>query len=164
MAFLPLSPAARTPHLAGVPLPDDAPPARRGTPGDAPFPEAPAAAAEPPRAHPLRTSRGRLRLAAHAEGVSLLLLLGVGVPLKYLAGVPAATRVLGPLHGALFVLYLVLLAEVLAGTDAAGAAWGVRRGAAAVLAGLVPFGAFFLLDAALAPRRAAGGARAPNDA
>ncbi len=158
MAFLPLSPAACTPHLAGVPLPDDAPTARRGAPDGAP------ADACTPRAHPLRTSRGRLRLAAHAEGVSLLLLLGVGVPLKYLAGVPAATRVLGPLHGALFVLYLVLLAEVLAGTDAAGAPWGARRGAAAVLAGLVPFGAFFLLDAALAPRRAAGGARPPNDA
>ncbi len=163
MAFLPLSPAARAPHLAGVPLPDHAPTARRGAPDGAPD-GAPSADAAAPRAHPLRTSRGRLRLAAHAEGVSLLLLVGVGVPLKYLAGVPDATRVLGPLHGALFVLYLVLLAEVLAGTDAAGAPWGVRRGAAAVLAGLVPFGAFFLLDAALAPRRAAGGARPPNDA
>jgi integral membrane protein len=91
----------------------------------------------------LRTSTGRLRLAAHAEGVSLLLLVCVGVPLKHLLGVPDVVRVLGPVHGVLFVLYLVLLAETAAGADGGG--WPPRRAAAAAVASLVPFGTFFLL-------------------
>jgi integral membrane protein len=39
------------------------------------------------------------------EGVSLLLLLFVAMPLKYAAGIPLAVRIVGSLHGALFLWY-----------------------------------------------------------
>ncbi|MSP17466.1 MAG: DUF3817 domain-containing protein, partial [Myxococcales bacterium] len=47
-----------------------------------------------------RTPIGRLRVVAFAEGCSFLLLLGVAMPLKYLAGLPLAVRLVGSLHGA----------------------------------------------------------------
>lgn len=48
---------------------------------------------------------GRIRLAGLVEGVSFLLLLGIAMPLKYLAGRPEAVMVVGWAHGVLFVLY-----------------------------------------------------------
>ena len=43
------------------------------------------------------------------ESYSYLLLLGVAMPLKYLAGMPWAVRYVGMAHGLLFVLYMVAL-------------------------------------------------------
>lgn len=112
----------------------------------------------PARRYSLRTTAGRLRLAAHAEGVSLLLLVCVAVPLKHLLGVPDAVRVLGPIHGTLFVLYLVLLAEALAGAGGEDGAWPPHRVAAAIVASFVPFGTFVLLGPLLDPPRVPPGA------
>lgn len=47
-----------------------------------------------------------LQRAALAEGVTLVLLVGVAVPLKHLAGMPLAVQVMGPLHGLAFVAYV----------------------------------------------------------
>ena len=57
----------------------------------------------------IRTSVGRLRLLGIIEGLSMLLLLFVAMPLKYLAGQPEMVRLVGSAHGGLFVL-LVLYA------------------------------------------------------
>jgi integral membrane protein len=51
----------------------------------------------------------RLRLASWAEGATLLLLLLVAVPLKRLAGWPEAVSLMGPLHGAAFLLYSLMV-------------------------------------------------------
>lgn len=53
----------------------------------------------------------RLTLLALLEGCSLATLLLVAVPLKHLAGLPAAVTVLGPLHGLLFLAYSWALVE-----------------------------------------------------
>ena len=45
-----------------------------------------------------------LRHVALAEAVSYLLLLGVAMPLKYLAGQPLAVRIVGMIHGVLFLV------------------------------------------------------------
>lgn len=45
----------------------------------------------------------RLRLIGFTEGVSTLVLFGIAVPLKYLAGMPEAVRIVGPVHGVLFI-------------------------------------------------------------
>lgn len=45
-----------------------------------------------------------LRRVALAEAVSYLLLLTVAMPLKYLAGLPLAVRIVGLLHGVLFLV------------------------------------------------------------
>ena len=58
----------------------------------------------------LAVSRLRqLRWASLAEGATLLLLLGVAVPLKRLAGLPEAVSVMGPIHGGAFIVYSLLV-------------------------------------------------------
>ena len=45
----------------------------------------------------------QLRLLGVVEGTSTLILFGIAMPLKYLAGMPMAVTVVGSIHGALFV-------------------------------------------------------------
>ncbi|HEY0176270.1 MAG TPA: DUF3817 domain-containing protein, partial [Pedobacter sp.] len=54
----------------------------------------------------LKTSIGRLRLIGYTEGLSLLVLIGIAVPLKYYSHYPQMTRILGPVHGGLFLLFI----------------------------------------------------------
>ena len=49
------------------------------------------------------------RVVAYLEGVSLLLLVLVAMPLKYGMGEPIAVKILGPLHGLFFLAYLAVL-------------------------------------------------------
>lgn len=83
--------------------------------------------------HPL----GRLRAVGLVEGVSFLLLLGVAMPLKYWAGYPMAVRVVGWIHGLLFMGYCYLLFE--AATDRS---WSWTKSAKFFVAALLPFGPF----------------------
>ncbi|HAV26062.1 MAG TPA: hypothetical protein DCX01_07780, partial [Bacteroidetes bacterium] len=46
------------------------------------------------------------RITSYLEGISYLLLLGVGVPLKYLAGNDSLVKTLGMPHGILFMAYI----------------------------------------------------------
>lgn len=84
------------------------------------------------------TTIGRLRLVGFLEGVSFLLLLGVAMPLKYLAGQPEAVRVVGMAHGILFLLYL--WATVLAALEYK---WSWSRSLLVAAASLLPFGPFY---------------------
>ena len=78
-----------------------------------------------------------LRHVAFAEAISFLILVGVAMPLKYFAGLPAAVRIVGLVHGLLFLLFCVALARVM-GT----AKWPIARGALIFVAALLPFGPF----------------------
>ena len=49
----------------------------------------------------------QFRIIALAEGISFLVLLGIAMPLKYAAGNPEPVRIVGWIHGGLFVLYLI---------------------------------------------------------
>ena len=91
----------------------------------------------------LRTPIGRLRIIAFIEGLSFLLLLGVAMPLKYFAGMPAAVKTVGWIHGLLFVLYLIAVAEV-----AVARRWTLAQILGALAAAVIPFGTF-VLDARL---------------
>jgi integral membrane protein len=86
-----------------------------------------------PRGNPIAF----LRLAALVEGVSFLVLLGVAMPLKYFAGLPAAVKVVGWVHGLLFVVLCVALANA-----TAVARWPLGRAALVFVAALLPFGPF----------------------
>ena len=86
----------------------------------------------------LLTSLGRLRLIGFLEGVSLLVLLGIAMPLKYLAGQPTAVRYVGMAHGLLFVAYVLLLIVV-----AIERRWSFGKTALALVASVVPFGTFW---------------------
>ena len=52
-----------------------------------------------------------LRTVGAVEGTSLLLLLGVAMPLKYLAHQPMAVTIVGSAHGVLWLAYLLVLAS-----------------------------------------------------
>lgn len=95
----------------------------------------------------LNTPIGRLRLLGLAEGFSLLLLLLVAVPLKHLYGDASWVRALGPVHGLLFLLYL--LGTLRVGVEQhwrfAETTWKV------LLASIVPFGTFYVERTILAP-------------
>ncbi len=73
-----------------------------------------------------------------AEGTSFLVLLLIAMPLKYLANAPAAVRIVGPIHGGLFVLYVgvILLSALLA-------RWRWTRVTLGLISSVVPLGPFF---------------------
>jgi integral membrane protein len=59
----------------------------------------------------LSTALGRLRVAVYVEGLTLLALVAVGMPLKHLAGRPELVAFLGPIHGVAFLVYALWLVE-----------------------------------------------------
>ncbi|SNR67024.1 DUF3817 domain-containing protein [Hymenobacter mucosus] len=86
----------------------------------------------------LRTTLGRLRAVGFLEGISFLVLLGIAMPLKYLAGEPAAVRIVGMAHGVLFVLYLLLVLQA-----SLEHSWSWRKALLALVVSVVPFGTFW---------------------
>jgi len=87
----------------------------------------------------LATPIGRLRVIAFVEGCSYLLLLGVAMPLKYFAGLPVAVKVVGSIHGALFVLFCAALVRAMV-----AARWSMLRAGGVFASSLVPCGTFFV--------------------
>jgi integral membrane protein len=69
------------------------------------------------------------------EGSSLLLLLLVAMPLKYMAGYPAAVSVVGMLHGSLFLWTITVLAATMWLRKLSGS-----HGVLVLIAALIPFG------------------------
>jgi integral membrane protein len=87
----------------------------------------------------MKTPLSRLRAIGNLEGISYLLLLGVAMPLKYLAGWPMAVKVAGSIHGFLFVAFMVALANVWKTEK-----WSVKKLANAFILSFIPFGTFYL--------------------
>jgi len=87
----------------------------------------------------LKDSLSRFRAVALLEGVSFILLLFVAMPLKYVAGMPEAVKLVGWAHGALFVAYLFALIDVWQDR-----AWSFGRVVLAFAMSLIPFGTFYL--------------------
>lgn len=88
----------------------------------------------------LKSPVGRLRLLGLLEGISLLVLVGVAVPLKHLYNNPALVRTLGPIHGLLFLLFVLNTLRV--GVEYrwkfSKTTWKV------LLACVIPFGTFYI--------------------
>ena len=78
-----------------------------------------------------------LRWAALFEGSSLLLLLFVAMPLKYYADIPLAVKIIGPVHGILFLTFLVLLFS-----HATKKELGFVKTLTGFFASFIPFGTF----------------------
>lgn len=81
----------------------------------------------------------QLRLVAFLEGLSFLVLLLIAMPLKHVYGLPQAVRVVGGLHGLLFVLFVGVLFRV-----ASERSWPLKRSFLAFVASLLPGGTFVL--------------------
>ncbi len=78
-----------------------------------------------------------LRIVALVEGLSFVALLFVAMPLKYLAGMPLAVRIIGSVHGGLFLVFLLALAAA-----SRERRWPSRRSLMAFVSSLLPFGTF----------------------
>jgi len=85
------------------------------------------------------TSLRALRVIGILEGVSFLILLGVGMPLKYVWGLPVAVLIAGSLHGALFIALCVCLF-----LSKRRAKWTVGQALPYFIASLLPLGPFFM--------------------
>jgi integral membrane protein len=86
----------------------------------------------------LHTPIRRLCFVGVLEGISYLVLLGIAMPLKYLADMPLAVRIVGSIHGALFILFFVAVAEVTIRRPW----WSKDFWFKAFVASIVPFGTF----------------------
>lgn len=85
------------------------------------------------------TAIGRLRMAGIAEGISYIVLLFIAMPIKYIAGHPAAVWYIGWVHGLLFMLFILALIAVKINRE-----WNLKKTFVAFLAALLPFGTFIL--------------------
>ena len=77
-------------------------------------------------------------MIAYVVGVMLLLLVFVAMPLKYFADNPAAMDVIGPLHGFLYMVYLVGTFDLFRRVR-----WSFPRLVMMALAGTIPFLSFY---------------------
>lgn len=92
----------------------------------------------------------QFRIIGAMEGLSFLILLGIAMPLKYMAGIPEPVKYIGWAHGLLFILYLFFVA---------GARWKLQwtfsQLLLAAVASVVPFGPF-VVDRKLLKRDTSG--------
>lgn len=72
------------------------------------------------------------------EGYSYIALLFIAMPLKYLAGIAVAVKIVGMIHGLLFIAFLALLLQT-----SQEVKWPFKEGMIFLIASLIPFGTFF---------------------
>lgn len=80
-----------------------------------------------------------LRRMGNIEGWSYLLLLFGAMPLKYIWHQPLGVKIIGPIHGVLFILFCVALWQAMHQYK-----WSLFQAGIAFVAALVPFGTFVL--------------------
>ncbi len=85
----------------------------------------------------IKTNLGILRVLAYLEGISFLLLLGVGMPLKYMCEMPKPNMIIGMTHGILFLAYCAWVVIVRSEQK-----WNTAKTFWALLASFLPFGTF----------------------
>lgn len=84
-----------------------------------------------------QTQLDRFIWISRLEAVSFLLLVGIAMPLKYLADMPLMVKYVGWAHGLLFMVYIVQLLVV-----SFLLKWDVLRIIYGFVASLLPFGPF----------------------
>jgi len=104
----------------------------------------------------VKTPLDRYRVMAYIVGVGLVILVFVGVPLKYWAHSPGVAKVVGTAHGFLYIVYLVTCLEL-----ALRYRLGIPRMAGLICAGFVPFLAFVVERNTTAHLREAANNAAP---
>ncbi|MCG8327378.1 MAG: DUF3817 domain-containing protein [Chitinophagales bacterium] len=83
---------------------------------------------------------GRFRLIAFLEGISLIILVFIGMPFKYYVDAPVLVEVVGPIHGGLFLLYVILALQI--GIEQE---WKFfKKTWLVLLASFIPFGTFYI--------------------
>jgi len=78
-----------------------------------------------------------LKTAALFEGTSLIALVFIAVPFKRLLDIPILVKIIGPVHGGLFLLFIAALVFHFAKGRIDGRLTGIGA-----LASLIPFGTY----------------------
>ncbi|MPT36057.1 MAG: DUF3817 domain-containing protein [Flavobacterium sp.] len=79
------------------------------------------------------------KIIAFLEGISLLLLLFVAMPLKYMYDKPEMVRMVGMAHGLLFIGYIVLASMLKMEEN-----WSLKKFLIVCVASVIPFGTFYV--------------------
>lgn len=79
------------------------------------------------------------RMIGTMEGISFLVLLGICMPLKYIAGIPEPVKFIGWVHGLLFILYVGAVVQAKFVLN-----WSFKQVFFALVASVIPFGPFVI--------------------
>ena len=79
------------------------------------------------------------RVISYLEGISYILLLFIGVPLKYFGGNEILVKTLGMPHGILFIAYILMAFFIKPNYK-----WTNREFAMILIASVIPFGTFMV--------------------
>jgi integral membrane protein len=96
-----------------------------------------------------KTILGTLRIVAILEGISYISF-AITMPLKYSMGIEAPNKIVGYIHGALFLAYILF-----AYWHTSDARWSIKNKIYAFLASIIPFGTFVLDHKLLKPEQQA---------
>jgi len=80
----------------------------------------------------------KFRLINKIEGYSFLILLFIAMPLKYMMGYPVATKIVGMLHGMLFIAFIYQLIEATRSVPLSK-----KEAFIFFVASVIPFGSFY---------------------
>lgn len=72
-----------------------------------------------------------------AEGYSYVILLFIAMPLKYIFSIPLAVKIVGMIHGILFIIFCIYLLKA-----QKEASWSFKNSIVFFVASLIPFGTF----------------------
>lgn len=87
----------------------------------------------------LNSGIGRLRLVAFLEGSSLVLLVFVAMPFKYILEEPLLVEWIGMIHGVLFVFFMIAMTM-----EATEKEWKFKTILSVFLSSIIPFGTFYI--------------------
>jgi integral membrane protein len=87
----------------------------------------------------LQTPIRLFRIAGFIEGTSLLILLLIAMPLKYMAGLPEVVTVVGATHGFFFIIYLLVIIYTTFKVR-----WSFKWILSSVAVAFIPFGNYIL--------------------
>ena len=85
------------------------------------------------------TQVNAFKIISYLEGISYLVLLFIGVPMKYLANDPSIVKAFGMPHGVLFIVYIFLAIVVRQKLK-----WNTTAFIIVLVASIVPFGTFYV--------------------
>lgn len=79
------------------------------------------------------------KIIATLEGISLLALLFIAMPLKYMLDMPEMVRIVGMAHGVLFIGYIIMAIMLKVEKD-----WPWTKFLIICAASVIPFGTFYI--------------------
>ncbi|MDI9872141.1 DUF3817 domain-containing protein [Flectobacillus roseus] len=87
-----------------------------------------------------KTKLGRIRIIGFLEGLSLLVLIFVAIPMKHFFHNPALSKFLGPIHGAIFLVFVLNTMSLAIEQN-----WKFRTTTwKIIVACFIPFGTFYI--------------------